>query len=592
MKINNFFILLIALAISVSCSKQRGFDPQITHNELFAHIDFLASDSLQGRYPGTPFDRVAAKYIKDVLEGSSLEFPVKNGYQFFEFVESQEYGEGNYLHFDSKTYDFNKDFKTYPFSSSDSITASIVFVGFGFTINCDSLEWDDYIAVNVAGKWAMILRGDPDYNQQNSLFASYSGDRHKAMVAKDHGAAGVILVSGKEFDAEDQLISQNQKSFDIGIPVIQIKRSLADKILKTNGFKILDLENKILKTRKPASIGIHSKLNVRTQVISRKNKTQNVIGIIKGTHPTLKNQYIVVGAHYDHLGMGGKNSSSRVPDTLAVHNGADDNASGVAALLEIGQKLADGKAQRSIVIVAFGSEEQGLLGSRYFVDYPIIPLDSIVAMINIDMLGRLSDERALQVSGVKTSLEAEELLTKINGNYNFKLSMAPQGYGPSDHASFYNKDIPVLFFSTGPHFDYHTPNDVIEKINFEGLLECSNFIYDIVVELANLPEMLTFQEAGPKTPVARHGSDLKVRFGIMPDVSGTSNDGLIVLAVNPNQPAHLAGISKGDMITAINGKEVRNINDYMYRLQELKPGTTVSVEIVHRGVIKVVIVQL
>ncbi len=582
-------VLVIAL---VSCQKPISFDPEITRNELYAHIDFLASDSLQGRYPGTPFDRVAAKYLKDAMESSGLKLLGKNGYQFFEFIEHHELGQCNILRIGSLNMQLGSDFTVFPFSSSDTISSSVVFAGFGFRHKDDTISWDDYLSTNVSGKWVLILRGDPKHNDESSPFREKSGDRNKALVAKDQGAVGVLLVSGNEFDPGDELTSLNHKSFDIGIPVLQITRNTANKILKPCGRNIEMLEAEILSKQQSSPIAIATRVDCRTEIINRKNKTQNVIGLVEGTHPTLKDQYIVIGAHYDHIGLGGKNSSSRTPDSLAVHNGADDNASGVASFLEIAQKLSANKPHRSIVIIAFGAEEQGLLGSRFFVENPIVPLESIVAMVNIDMLGRLNDDRTLQISGVKTSVEVEEILAITNEKYSFNLSLIPQGYGPSDHASFYSKDIPVLFFSTGPHIDYHTPNDNIQRINFDGLKTSSEFIYDVVFEIANRQDVLTFQEAGPKMQSTRHGKDLKVRLGIMPDVSGARNDGLLVLAVNPDQPAYIAGIQKGDIIVAIGGKEVRNIQDYMFRLQDLKTGITISVEIKRNETLLIKLVQL
>jgi hypothetical protein len=438
----------------------------------------------------------------------------------------------------------------------------------------------------------MILRGDPDYENNDSPFANFAADRYKAMVAKDNGAAGVILLSGSIFDKRDELVSTKQKSFEIGIPVIQVKRELANEILKASGHEIEMLEQKLIESQKPFSFVVGANVCSRTDVVTKKKNTQNVLAIIEGSDPALMNQYIVLGAHYDHIGMGGPKSSSRQPDTLAAHNGADDNASGVAAILEIGQKFTKTKPKRSIVIVAFGAEEMGLLGSRFFTENPLIPLDSISAMINIDMLGRLNEERNLQIGGVKTALESEEILIRINEKYGFNLSLSPQGYGPSDHASFYSKEVPVFFISTGPHTHYHTPFDDIDKINFDGLRESADFIFDIANELANAEQRLTFQEAGPATPQSRHGNELKVRLGIMPDVSGGDNNGLKILAVNENQPAYVAGLKKGDIITAIDGKPIKNIQDYMFRLQELSVGNTISLEFNRDGEVHVTLVQL
>lgn len=586
------FALLLIIVLLASCTQQRRVNPEITNAELYAHIDFLASDSLMGRMPGTPFDRVAAKYIKDFMDLSEIEMLGKNGYQFFEFIDHQDIGYNNALKVNSKPKSLGIDYSVLPFSSSDSLSTSVVFAGYGFSIETDKISWNDYLPVHITDKWVMILRGDPDYENSDSPFAEYAADRYKAMVAKDNGAAGVILVSGSKFDDKDELASTKQKTFEIGIPVIHVKRELANEILKASGHRVESLEQRMIETQKPFSFVVGANVCCRTDVVTKKKNSQNVMAIIEGTDPILKNQFIVLGAHYDHIGMGGSKSSSRQPDTIAVHNGADDNASGVAAILEIGQKLSKASPKRSVVVVAFGAEEIGLLGSRFFTENQIIPIDSISAMINVDMLGRMNEERNLQVGGVKTAAESVEILTKINEKYGFDLSLSPQGYGPSDHASFYSKEVPVFFISTGPHTDYHTPFDDIDKINFDGLRESADFIYDLAIELANAEQRLTFQEAGPATPQSRHGRELKVRLGIMPDVSGVDHNGLKILAVNENQPAYNAGLKKGDVITAIDGKPIKNIQDYMFRLQELNVGNTISLEFNRDGEVNVVLVQL
>lgn len=592
MRIAKLYSILLVLGIAYACTPKPKVNTDITKEELYAHIDFLASDSLMGRQPGTPYDRVAAKYIKDVMSESGLELLSRNGYQFIEFIDHQDIGYNNFFSVNGKYFDLRKDFMVLPFSSSDTLVSTAVFAGYGISFISDTLIWDDYANVSVADKWVVLLRGNPLGDDLSSPLANYENDRYKAMVAKDQGAAGVILVSGAKFDKQDQLVVSKQKNFSIEIPVVQVKRSVGNYMLQSTGRTIDELEKRILHTKQPLSFVVAANVCARTNIITNKKSTQNVIAQIEGADPLLKNQYVVIGAHYDHIGMGGKNSSSRMPDTLAVHNGADDNASGVAAILEIAQKIAQAKPQRSVLVIAFAAEEQGLLGSRFFVENPIVPLDSIVAMVNIDMLGRLNEEKELQVGGVKTSIEAEEILTQTNERYNFSLALSPQGYGPSDHASFYAYNIPVLFFSTGPHTDYHTPNDDIDGINFDGLALATEYIFDVVYEIANAPLRLTFQESGPAQPSSRHGQELKVRLGIMPDVSGATNNGLKVLAVTENQPAHTAGIQKNDVITAINGKPVKNIQDYMYRLQELSPGATISLELVRNGQTKVVLVLL
>jgi hypothetical protein len=591
MKQLNRFLAFILFLLVVSCSQNPSINPEITKDELFAHVDFLASDSLMGRQPGTPYDRVAAKYIKDAFETNEFTLMDKNGYQFFDFVDYLDFGENNYLSVNKVRLTFGVDFIPLPFSSSDSISASVVFVGYGIKYSSQDLVWDDYSNINVNGKWVLILRGSPKPDDMESPMSKNASDRSKAMVAKDQGAAGVIFVSGTNFDSEDKMSKTKLKTFSIGIPVVHVKRIVANLLLGGNEMNIAALEGKIVKNQKPNSFVLGANVCARTQIVTKKKNTQNIIGLVEGTDPLYRNQYIVVGAHYDHLGMGGVGSSSRKPDTLAVHNGADDNASGVAAIIEIGQKLARYRPKRSIVFVAFGAEELGLLGSRFFLESGLVSADSIVAMINIDMIGRLSSELELQVGGVKTAIEIETILNEVNQKYNLNLLLSPQGYGPSDHAVFYSENIPVLFFSTGPHLDYHTPFDITSRINFDGLKTVTSYISDVISTVANQTSKLSFQQAGPAVPTSRHGQELKVKLGIMPDVSGVISDGLKVLAVTENLPAWVAGIKSGDIITSINGKSVNNIQDYMFRLQEISIGNTVSMEYRRNGEKRIVLVQ-
>jgi hypothetical protein len=308
--------------------------------------------------------------------------------------------------------------------------------------------------------------------------------------------------------------------------------------------------------------------------------THNVVGWLEGTNPALKDEFVVIGAHYDHLGMGGPGSGSRAIDTVAVHNGADDNASGVAGLLELAQYFADRKnrPERSLLFIAFGAEEMGLIGSKYFVENPLIDLSKIMAMINLDMIGRLKDHRTLSVGGTGTSSRSEAILDDLAKASTLKMQYSKEGYGPSDHASFYGKDIPVFFITTGAHDDYHTPRDRAELINAEGEAEVVAFTADLAVALANFHERLVFMEAGPKER-QRHGYNFKVTLGIMPDFAGSGDDGLRVDAVRPDGPAHAGGLLKGDKIVAIEGKPVGNIYDYMGRLKSLEAGQIITVDV-------------
>ncbi|NOU18608.1 MAG: M20/M25/M40 family metallo-hydrolase [Bacteroidales bacterium] len=584
--------LLVSISSIASCQSNQQFNPNITKANLYKYIDFLASDSLKGRYPGTPYDRVSAKYIKDMFDSFGLKPLGDKGYQFMDIIIDQKPGTNNRLSINGVDQTFESNFSTLSFSSSSTFESSVVFAGYGFKINNEKLLWNDYQAVDVNNKWVLLLRGDPEPDSLESVFINQSSDRNKTLIAKDQGAKGVILVSGNSWDSKDKLLTMTERGYDIGIPVIQVKRDVANLILNGQA-KIEELEKIIIVDRHSHSMELSTSINATTEVINDSKTTQNVVAVLEGSDKKLKNEYIVIGAHFDHLGMGGKITSSRKPDTIAVHNGADDNASGIAAMIEIAKNLKSKhrKIKRSIVFVAFAAEEMGLIGSQKFVESGLIPNQSIVAMVNLDMVGRMN-KKELQISGTKTSTESEAILKNLNADSSLTLAFSPEGSGPSDYSSFYNKNIPVFAFTTGVHLDYHTPFDDIDKINFDGMVSVVKYAYSLCYELSNRPKKLIFQEAGPKNKPMRNGRGYKVTLGIMPDVSGASNNGLKAISVTKDKPAYRAGMKSGDIITAVNGKPVKNIQDYMFRLSELKAGMTVAVEIKRGEQKMVLLVQL
>ena len=586
----------LTLAVSLTACKTtvNVGNPDITVTELQHHVQFLASDSLKGRLPGTVEGRIAAKYIKDHFNDDGLRLLGERGYQFFPIIKEQELGR-NVLYIDTDNhYKLGQDFTPFPFSDSDSLQAPVVFAGYGIELTTNKVLWHDYELINANNKWVMILRGVPGKDSLGNPFADYAGDRIKALTAKDQGAAGVILVSGANFDKDDALVDPMTKDYSIGIPVIQVTRVVANQILSKSQHTIEQIEYLSANQSHSQSFNTNVKLAAVTAIHSKKEKTQNVIAEIIGSDSTLKHQYVIIGAHYDHLGMGGPGSSSRRPDTIAVHNGADDNASGVAALMEIAERMAAHRdsIKRSIIFVAFGAEEMGLLGSKEFVNNPPVDLKQVQAMINIDMVGRLNNKRTLQVSGIGTSNIGGQLLQAIPDPDSLNVATTPDGYGPSDHASFYGKNIPVYFFTTGPHMDYHTPFDDADKINYVGLKNSSDYIYSLAMVLANTDQKLAFKEAGPKTGSYSRGKRFKVTLGIMPDISGQANDGLRADFVTAGKPAFRGGMQNGDVITAIDGKEVKNIQDYMARLMTLKEGQTISVEVRRNNEQKILIIKL
>ncbi len=570
---------------------------EITVDELKTHVYFLASDSLKGRKPGTEGGRIAAEYIRDSFINSGLSPMGDDGFQYFSVTTSVEPGDDNKLVFNGLDAVSGKDFKPMNFSSNATLEAEVVFAGYGIEINHDSLKWNDYENLDVDGKWVMILRADPEPENDSSLFIAYGGDRDKVLTARDKKAAGIIFVNGVVSSKDDKLMGNtfSRVTASAGLPAINITRALADSILSYEK-SIEQIEKEIIENGTTLGFSTSSTISVSTDLERVEMETQNIIAVIEGSDPVLKNEYIVIGAHYDHLGMGGHGSGSRVPDTIAVHNGADDNASGVSAVIELAEKFNSEKEnlKRSVILMAFGAEEMGLLGSQFFTNEPTINLKDIVLMVNFDMIGRLDkDKRTLMIAGTGTADQMEELLKKHEDNSNMSFTHSPEGYGASDHASFYGAGVPVMFFFTGAHEDYHTPFDDPDKINYEGEKEIIDFTYPLILDVVNNDDRLVYKEAGPVRKQSGRGrGGLKVKFGIMPDFTSTANDGLGVGGVTPGGPGSIAGMKKGDKIIAIEGMPVTNIYDYMARLKKLKPGQRVSVDIIRDGEKQILMVLL
>jgi hypothetical protein len=584
--------ITIALYL-ISCF---GIAQDVTVDELKQHVYYLASDSLQGRKSGTRGGLMAATYIRDQFRNYDLELPGEDGFQYFEIVTDAALGLSNNLSFDTFSGVPGSDYIPFSFSGNGSLTAPVTFAGYGFDFSSDSLFWNDYEGLDVNGQWVMMFLGDPETENPGSLFASHSDTWGKILRARDHGAGGILFVTPAKMEKNDVVTSlQLERSTSrAGIPVIHVSRRTADLVLASQGKTVEELETRLNVDRKPCSFHSPLQVSASVDVIYQTARTQNVVALLRGSDPVLNQEYIVIGAHYDHLGTGGPGSNSRAPDTIAVHNGADDNASGVAGMLELAEELALSRDQirRSILFVAFDAEELGLLGSKYFIDQSKELVDKMDAMINFDMIGRFyPDEKPLLISGTGTATESEALLDSIASHLDFRLTYSPEGFGASDHSSFYSREVPVFFITSGAHEDYHMPQDDADRIHYEGSMQIVVFAYDLVMDIANRESPLTFQEAGPKEP-PRYGRGFKVTLGIMPDFTATENTGLRVDAVRRGGPADRGGMLKGDVIVGLNGKTVTNIYDYMARLKELETGQVAAVEVIRNGEKQFLLIQL
>jgi aminopeptidase YwaD len=566
----------------------------ITVKELRKHVEYLASDELEGRKPGTRGDELAAEYIRRSFVEAGLMLGAVNGLQPFSLVTGAKPGPANRMSLNGIQLLPDSQFIPFSFSANAPCSAEVVFAGYGIAVKNDTLDYDDYKGLNVKGKWVLLMRSDPMPDNANSAFAPYAEERSKVVKARDAGALGVLFVSGPSIEKEDRLGKMyfDKSSANAGLPVFQISRAVADRIIADSDHSIASLEAGIQKSLKPLSLSSTSRVDAQADVLLTEVKTWNIIALVNGSDPLLKDQYLVVGAHYDHLGMGGPGSGSRVIDTLAVHNGADDNASGVAGMLELAEYFQKNPTRRSIIFIAFGAEESGLIGSKHYAANPVSPLTGTMAMVNLDMVGRLrTDDPSIAISGTGTSLESEAILTKLSKKRSFKSVFNPEGFGASDHSSFYINNIPVFFFTTGAHDDYHKPADDAFLLNYKGQVAVMEMVADLIDELGNRDSLLTFKEAGPKFSSSR-GRGNSITMGILPDFASQGNSGLRIDGVRQEGPAAKGGMLKGDIIVAIEGHPVTNIYDYMFRMKAFVKGQTVSVDVIRDGQRKVLIIQL
>ncbi len=560
------------------------------------HVVFLSSDELAGRKPGSPGGLRAAEYIRQQFQTSQLELLGEDGFQSFEVVTAVSAGENNQLTFGDFTGTLEEDFIPLAFTENAALSASIICVGYGFDFETDSLSRNDYDSINVAGHWVLVFRGDPDLDNQDSPYLPFSSLRSKVLTARDHQAAGVLFVSGVEFDEQDDLIdlyySGGQKA--AGIPVLQIKRTVADLMLAEKALSVAELEQQLNAPAPPEPFVIDVELKAVAEVSRTWVETRNVVAVLPGSDPVLKDEFVILGAHYDHIGMGGTGSGSRRPDTVAIHNGADDNASGTAAMLELVAALSKRRAdlKRSVLFIGFGAEEMGLLGSKHFTANPLIDLEQATIMLNLDMLGNyFPDSNTVSIGGTGTAVGLAEMVLEWAEMAAIQVNLSPEGYGPSDHASFYIEDIPVLFFFTGAHERYHTPADDAQFLNYLGEHVIVDHLTDMIVELTNRSSQLVFQEAGPKAQTS-YQRRFKVTLGIMPDHAAQGITGLRIDLAIPGRPAAIAGMKKGDIIVAMEGKPVGDIYEYMHRLAEFRSGQRISVEVVREAEIIILIVEL
>ena len=586
------FGTIIAVGLILVQAKKSKLNTEITENEIMQHIRFLSHEDRGGRYPGTRESRDVISYIVKSLKSFGVKPGAGNSYvQPFNIKTGIELKSSNYIVLNSDTLLVLEDYAPLFFSSNSKDSGQVVFAGYGFNINTKQIKWNDYAGIDVEGKWVMIMRHGPERGDPNSDFRAHMPLYKKMLAAQDMGAIGVIFVSQIE-DENLYPLEYVPGYSNEGIPSIHLSNKAADRLLNSLGWSRKSIQETMNRSRESVSFNVEGyRLKTNVNLNIAESRAANVVGVIKSGNRKYRDEYIAIGAHFDHIGYGGAGSGSRSPKENTIHPGANDNASGTAGLLELAQKLSanKGRLKRSILLVGFDAEEKGLLGSKYFVEKPTLPLTQIKTMINMDMIGRVKDS-VVNIGGVGTSPVFRPLLDSLKFMHPLKLTLSDAGLGPSDHASFYTNEIPVLFFFSGFHDEYHTPEDTWKKINLGGEKDILNLVYDIVYNLSRLKNAPSFSATSPMKAQSSMATSFKVTMGIMPSYN-SSKEGLEIDAISKaDGPAAKAGIIGGDIIKSINNKPVKGIYDYMARLEEIDKGMTVPVQIERGGETKILIV--
>ncbi len=575
-----------------------SFDPA----RYLDHIKFLASPELKGRATGSPELEKAGRYIVDRFRADGLQ-PVAGSAGFlqpFPVTTSAKLGRANRFEVsagaDSQDLQVEKEFLPVNFSSSGRVSGAVVFAGYGIT--APEYSYDDYAGLDVKGKIVIVLAHEPQEYDENSVFAGKSYTDHsqyysKASNARSHGARAVVLVKDRlnhKQDKEDlDKFGSINGPADAAIPVVEVRDDIAQQWFRASGKDLEQLQGAIDGDLKPRSFELKG-VEIRENVdVERAVKTvNNVVGYLAGQ----TDEYVIVGAHYDHLGLG--EQFSMAPSLAGtVHPGADDNASGTAGVLELAHYFASRyaagqpKPKRGILFITFAGEELGLLGSGYYANHPEMPLSKAVTMINLDMIGRPRDGKIF-VGGAGTGSTLRASLDSLTAQSRLKVDYSDNsGYGSSDHTSFTTKQVPVLFFFSGLHGDYHKPSDTWDKIDTAGAVQVLQLVAEIATRLETDAERPQFIRVQPKADPhsgtvsgisSSSGGGYGPNFGSIPDFAEPPT-GVRFADVKEGSPAAVAGLKAGDILIKFGDKDIGNLYDFTYALRAHKAGDEVVVEV-------------
>ncbi|MEI6232330.1 MAG: M20/M25/M40 family metallo-hydrolase [Planctomycetota bacterium] len=569
---------------------------------LFNHAVYLADDECNGRLAGSPGEEKARKYLIKNL----LDIGYDNVRQFpFQFTGDVRMGDKNKLELRDgvkKTIAFEiiTDFKPMPISAAGEGSGTLVFVGYG--ISAADKSYDDYAGLDVKGKVVCCLRGEPEKadgtriggsNDPHAAANVYSDLFYKASTARDKGAVALIIIDGERGIAPDKKIQPDMIRAGgrrhCGFPLIQVLPDVAEKFFD-GGKKCADLKKVISDKLAPASFAVDGvTINFAVDIIRERATDYNLAVVLPGNDPVLKDEIVVIGAHYDHLGTGNEFSLADKADMGKIHRGADDNASGTSSVLEMAGAMYKNRAalKRTVWIMFFGAEEMGTLGSNDFVKTPPFDFDikNVAAMVNLDMVGRCKENK-LMVYGAATGTGFGELLKRNDKSIGMELKTSPDGFGGSDQLAFMNAGIPVLFFFTGSHADYHKPSDTADKLDVAAQAKITALAFQTAVDLINAPERPKFVKVeAPKITGGMGG----IRLGTLPDYA-YDGKGLRINGVREGSPADKGGLKAGDILIMLGGRKLENINDYMNALAQAKPNVETPIRIIRDGKEKDVVV--
>jgi aminopeptidase YwaD len=534
----------------------------ITGGEIREHITYLASDELQGRDTGSAGERAAGEYLAAAFARYGLEPMGEDGSYFLPFPVAGEASvkratvrmeRGAFY----RDFELGRDFQPFGFSGSGELDVPVVFAGYGITD--PQRGYDDYAGLDVRGKAVLILRHEP--REKDGQASAHAHFTTKAINAREHGAVALLIATDPLNHADDESLVPFGMGGgdDLGVIALHVRQSLARGLVRLAGKDLTEVQKKLDEALAPDSFELGARLRVSVEVERQTITARNVVGRLPGSDPALRDEVVVIGAHYDHVGLGAHGGLDPRAEGQ-IHNGADDNASGTSGMLELAQAFAGAeRPRRTIIFMGFSGEERGLLGSEHFVKHPAVPLTSIVAMINLDMIGRLR-EGSLEVGGVGTSPGFRELVEAAVAPQGLKASLDPSGYGPSDHASFYAAKVPVLFFFTGLHDDYHRPGDDTPKIEFDGAARVARAAFFCAERLANADARPAYVEVAPQ---GRGGN--RPRLGVQLDQARTSG-GAGISQVVDGSPAANAGLLAGDVIVRLGDEDIDTARDLVEAL--------------------------